>query len=111
MSNKNSDIVMTVLKALLRGQTLNRKDFNNGSLHSWISTLRNQRFIPIESSEKNIDRTCNYYMLADEIRRYQDPMLRKLQRAEMKFIVGNRRRQQAIKKLEKATALNTKSDE
>ena len=57
MSTKNKDIQMIVLKVLLGGRTINRRDFDNGSLHSWISTLRNERYIPIESSSKNPDGT------------------------------------------------------
>ncbi|MCX7116374.1 MAG: hypothetical protein NTW94_00375 [Legionellales bacterium] len=96
MSNKNSGLVSSVLKALLEGQLLNRKDFNNGSLHSWISTLRNQRYIPIESV-KTHDGTCDYLMSPEDIACYKRPDLRERQRAEMKAFVDNRRRQQASK--------------
>ncbi len=88
MNTKNSGIVSTVLKALLEGRTLNRKHFNNGSLHSWISTLRNQRFIPIESSTKNDDGTCDYFMTKGEIARFKDPKSRKKQRAEMRLVIS-----------------------
>lgn len=96
MIRKNGGIVSIVLKALLEGRTLNRKHFNNGSLHSWISTLRNQRFIPIESSIKNDDGTCDYFMTKAEIARFKDPKSRKIQRAEMKLVIERERQQKII---------------
>lgn len=100
--NKHDGITSMVLKALLEGQRLNRKNFNNGSLHSWISTIRNQRYIPVESIETS-DRTCDYFVLPEEIDRYFNPVLREQQRKEMREHVLRRRQQQAMKKLEKAS--------
>lgn len=102
MSNKHNRITAMILKALLEGQRLNRKDFNNGSLHSWISTIRNRRYIPIESIETS-DRTCDYFMLPEEIERYFNPVLRKQQRKEMREHVLRRRQQQTLKNLEQAS--------
>ena len=96
MSTKNKDIQMIVLKVLLGGRTINRRDFDNGSLHSWISTLRNERYIPIESSSKNPDGTCDYYMLPEEITRFQDLERRKEQAQEMKLIIECERQQKNI---------------
>lgn len=99
--NKHDGITSIVLKALLQGQRLNRKDFNNGSLHSWISSIRNQRYIPVESIETS-DRTCDYFMLPGEFERYFNPDLREQQRKEMREHVLRRRQQQAMKKIEQA---------
>ena len=99
MKNTNSQIVTSTLKALLDGRTLNRKDFNNGSLHSWVSTIRNQRFVPVESSGKNSDGTCDYYMLSEEIERYKDVVGRKKQRAEMKLTVETERQKKLIEQV------------
>ena len=96
MKNTNSQIVTSTLKALLEGRTLNRKDFNNGSLHSWVSTIRNQRFVPVERSGGNFDGTCDYYMLPEEIIRYMDPVGRKKQRVEMKLIVETERQKKLV---------------
>ena len=98
MKNSNSHIVTTTLKALLEGRVLNRMDFNNGSLHSWVSTIRNQRFVPVESV-KNSDGTCNYSMLPEEIERYRDPSSRKVQRAEMKTMVDIDRQRKLVDKV------------
>jgi hypothetical protein len=94
--------VARCLGALLEGKKINRKDFNNASLHSWISTLRNQRLIPIESIETQ-DGTCDYFMKPEEIIHYKDPHLRKEQKAEMKRLVDNRRKQRARKILKRLT--------
>ncbi len=102
MTNKHDGITSIVLKALLEGQKLNRKDFNNGSLHSWISAIRNQRYIPVESIATS-DRTCDYFMLPYEIKRCLTPILRQQQRQEMREQVFRRRQQQAIRKLEQAS--------
>lgn len=96
MSTNNSGILTVVLKALLDGKTINRKDYNNGSLHSWISSLRNERYIPIETDMKNSDGTCDYYMLPEEIVRFREPELRKKQEAEMRLIVERERQQNFI---------------
>ncbi|AMP90219.1 hypothetical protein [Legionella pneumophila] len=102
MTNKHVGITSMVLRALLEGQRLNRKDFNNGSLHSWISTIRNQRYIPVESIETS-DRTFDYFMLSEEIERYINPVLREQQRKEMREHIFGRRQQQAKKKLEQTS--------
>lgn len=92
---KTSDI----LEALLEHKVLNRKLYNNWSLHSWISALRNYHYIPIESV-KTADGTCDYYMLPEEILRYKDPVTRKQQLMEMVNTVQETRRRKAIRKLE-----------
>jgi hypothetical protein len=102
MTNKHDGITSMVLRALLESQKLNRKDFNNGSLHSWISAIRNQRYIPVESIATS-DRTCDYFMLPYEIKRYLTPALRQQQRKEMREQVLRRRQQQEARKLEQVT--------
>ncbi|HAT2075357.1 hypothetical protein [Legionella pneumophila] len=104
MSNKRDGKTTMALKALLDGTRLNRKDFDNASLHSWISTIRNQWFIPVESVYTQ-DRTCDYYMLKEEIKRYKDPELRLQQRQEMKAEIL-RSRQQALKRLGQVSAIS-----
>ncbi|HAT3974876.1 TPA: hypothetical protein RG395_000044 [Legionella pneumophila] len=104
MSNKRDGKITMALKALLDGARLNRKDFDNASLHSWISTIRNQWFIPVESVYTQ-DRTCDYYMLKEEINRYKDPELRLQQRQEMKAEIL-RRRQQTLKRLGQVSAIS-----
>ena len=96
MNNKNNGIVSAVLKALLDGRIINRRNFDNGSLHSWVSTLRNQRFIPVESGTKNQDGTCDYYMLPHEIVRFKNPEFRKIQQDEMKLVIELERQQKII---------------
>ncbi len=98
MSNKSDGKTSMALKAMLEGKKLNRKDFGNASLHSWISIIRNQWFTPVESVYTH-DRTCDYYMLKEEINRYKDPALRRQQYQEMKAEVWRRRQQQALKRL------------
>lgn len=105
MSNKSDGKTFMALKALLEGKRLNRKDFYNASLHSWISTIRNQWFIPVESINTH-DRTCDYYMPWTEINRYKDPELRQQQRQEMKTEVLRRRQQQALKRLEQVSVIS-----
>jgi hypothetical protein len=105
MSNKSDGKTSMALKAMLDGKKLNRKDFGNASLHSWISTIRNQWFIPVESVYTH-DRTCDYYMLREEIHRYKDPGLRQQQYQEMKVEVLRRRQQQALKKLEQVSVIS-----
>lgn len=90
MNNKIKTKASKCLKALLDETTLNRKTLgdmgiavNNDSLHSYMSYLRNTRFIPIECVTLD-DRTCNYFMKPEEIIRYKDPILRKQQKNEMK---------------------------
>ena len=95
MSN-NSGIVTTVLKAMLDGRIINRREFDNGSLHSWVSTLRNQRFIPIESGTKHQDGTCDYYMLPYEIVRFKNPEFRKIQQHEMRLVIERERQQKIV---------------
>lgn len=95
MSNISDGKIAQVLKALLEGRKLNRKDFNNGSLHSWISTLRNKKHIPVASS-KNTDGTCDYFMLPEEIKRYKDPVLRAQQRDEVRAAVERERQVKLI---------------
>jgi hypothetical protein len=90
MSNKSDGKTSMALKAMLEGKKLNRKDFGNASLHSWVSIIRNQWFIPVESVYTH-DRTCDYYMLKEEINRYKDPALRRQQYQEMKAEVWRRR--------------------
>ena len=104
MNNKKRGKTSRALKALLERKRLNRKDFDNESLHSWISDLRNKRFIPVESM-KTHDSTCDYLMLPEEIARYRNPQLRKQQRAEMKAFVEARRKKQMLMKLEQANAI------
>ena len=67
--------------ALLQGMTLNRKTLDkqglgefNSSLHSDIPKLKNhpKNPLPIESV-KTHDRTNDYFIPANEIRRYYDP--------------------------------------
>lgn len=96
MNHNNSGIVSAVLKALLSGRIINRRNFDNGSLHSWVSTLRNQRFIPVESGAKNQDGTCDYYMLPHEIARFKNPAFRKIQQDEMKLVVERERQQKIV---------------
>lgn len=105
MSNKSDGKASMVLKAMLEGRKLNRKDFGNASLHSWISTIRNQWFIPVESIYTH-DRTCDYYMSWEDINRYKDPELRQQQRQEIKADVLKRRQQQALKRLEQVSAIS-----
>ena len=95
MSN-NSGIVTSVLKAMLDGRIINRKEFDNGSLHSWVSTLRNQRFIPVASGTKNQDGTCDYYMLPHEIVRFKNPEFRKIQKHEMRLVIERERQQKIV---------------
>ena len=101
-SNKRY-IVTKVLAALLNGEVLNRKSLellnihqNNSSLHSFISTLRNRRHIPIES-EVTQDGTCNYYMTKTEIARYHEPMLRAQQKKEVRSAIE---RERQVKRVE-----------
>ncbi len=103
MNNKSDGKTSMVLKAMLEGRTLNRKDFGNASLHSWISAIRNKWFIPVESIYTH-DRTCDYYIPWEEINRYKDPELRQQQRQETKAEVLRRRQQQALKRLEQVSA-------
>lgn len=105
MSNKTDGKTSIALKAMLDGTRLNRKDFDNASLHSWISTIRNRWFIPVESVYTQ-DRTCDYYMLKEEIKRYKNPDLRLQQRQEMRAEVLGRRQQQALKRLEQVSAFS-----
>ncbi|BCA96094.1 hypothetical protein TUM19329_24550 [Legionella antarctica] len=105
MSNKSDGKTSMALKAMLEGKKLNRKDFGNASLHSWISTIRNQWFIPVESIYTH-DRTCDYYMPWKEINRYKNPELRQEQRQETKAEVLKRRKQQALKRLEQVSAIS-----
>ena len=67
--------------ALLHGFTLNRKNLDklglgefNASLHSDIPKLKNhpKHPLPIESVKTN-NRTHDYFIPVDEIRRYYDP--------------------------------------
>lgn len=67
--------------ALLHGLTLNRKTLEthglgefNSSLHSDISKLKNhpKHPLPIESV-KTHDKTHDYFIPTDELRRYYDP--------------------------------------
>ncbi|STX38815.1 hypothetical protein [Legionella feeleii] len=104
MSNKSDGKTSMALKAMLEGKKLNRKDFDNASLHSWISTIRNQWFIPVESIYTH-DRTCDYYMLKEEIKRYNHPELRRQQCVETKAEVF-RRRQHALKRLEQVSVIS-----
>lgn len=105
MNNKSDGKTSMALKAMLDGKKLNRKDFSNASLHSWVSTIRNQWFIPVESIYTH-DRTCDYYMPWEEISRYKDPELRQQQRQEMKAEVLRRREQQALKRLEQVSVIS-----
>ena len=95
MSDTDDGKISTTLKALLEGQRLNRKDFNNASLHSWTSTIRNECFIPVESV-KSSDGTCDYFMLPEEIERFKDPSLRSEQQNEMRAIVARERQEKLI---------------
>jgi len=105
MSNKRDGKTSMALKAMLVGKKLNRKDFGNASLHSWISTIRNQWFIPVESICTH-DHTCDYYMEKEEIKRYNDPELRQQQRLETKAEVFRRRQQQILKRLGQVSAIS-----
>lgn len=94
-----------VQNLLLAGDTLNRKsigDFgvgiNNYSLHSDISVLRNDKYIPIESKRLS-DQTCDYFMKSEEILRYKDPFQRALQENEMRLFVKAKRELRANKYL------------
>ena len=101
MNNKNNSEVSSVLKALLEGGRLNRKDFNNSSLHSRISAIQNKKYTPVESIRTH-DGTCDYFMLDEEIKRFFIPELREQQRQEMKDYVLMRRHQRAMRRLEQA---------
>ncbi|KTD25448.1 Uncharacterised protein [Legionella lansingensis] len=105
MSNKTDGKTSMALKAMLEGARLNRKDFGNASLHSWVSTIRNQWFIPVESVYTH-DRTCDYYILKEEIMRYKDPELRPQQRQEIKAEVLRRRQQKGLKRLEQVSVIS-----
>lgn len=105
MSNKSDGKTSMTLKAMLEGKKMNRKDFGNASLHSWISTIRHQWLIPVESIYTH-DQTCDYYMLWNEIKRYNDPELRPQQRLETKAEVLRRRQQQALKRLEQVNVIS-----
>ena len=67
--------------ALLQGMTLNRKTLDkyglgefNSSLHSYISKLKNHPKYPLPiESVKTHDRTHDYFISANEIKRYYDP--------------------------------------
>lgn len=94
---KADAIATRCLAVLLDGGIINRKTLgemgiaaNNDSAHSFISILRNERFIPIESKRRS-DRTSDYIMLPNEITRYKDPALRQQQREEMKSLVEEKR--------------------
>lgn len=85
------------LQALLKGKIVNRKTLgdmgiavNNDSAHSLISTIRNQWLTPVESNRLD-DGTCDYFMDPWEIKRYLDPILRQIQREEMREHVFSRR--------------------
>lgn len=101
---KNADAKASrCLKALLAGNNINRKTLgdmdvanNNDSAHTIISTIRNQWFIPVVSARQS-DGTCNYYMVPEEITRYNNPELRRQQSVEMKLIVESERQQKLIK--------------
>ena len=105
MSNKSDGKTSMALKAMLEGKKLNRKDFGNASLHSWISTIRNQWFIPVESIYTH-DRTCDYYMSWEDIKRYKVTELRQQQRQEIKAEVLRRRQQQALKRFEQVSVIS-----
>ena len=92
----------SVLRRLLRGESLNRgEDFDNGSLHSIISILRNEWFVPVESERGAGGGTCNYYMLPQEIERFKNPDLRKLQINEMKRLIEIKRASACITRFKK----------
>ena len=58
--------------------------------------MRNQRFIPVESSTKDLDGTCDYYMLPHEIMRFKHPELRKIQQNEMRLVIEFERQQKIV---------------
>lgn len=102
MTNQTKTNLSTCLQALLEGKTLNRRTLGNikiainkDSLHCIISNLRNKRFIPIESLRKS-DRTCDYYMLPDEIKNYQNNELREIQRSALELAVERDRQHKII---------------
>ena len=99
---KNSEAkAESVLRRLLRGESLNREDdFDNGSLHSIISILRNEWYVPIES-ERGPGGTCNYHMLPQEIERFKNPDLRRLQINEMKQLIEIKRASACIERFKK----------
>ena len=96
-SKANEAKAMKCLKHMLVGGAVNRIMLDelgigakNDSAHTMMSTLRNQRYVPI-ISKRSENGTCNYYILADEIERYKDPVLRRRQAEEMKAHVDEKR--------------------
>lgn len=77
--------------ALLQGLTLNRKTLDklglgefNSSLHSDIPKLKNHPKTPLPiESVKTHDRTHDYFIPANEIKRYYDPDERRKQIREL----------------------------
>jgi hypothetical protein len=91
-----------ILEKLLKGKTLNRKNLEqqmkNTSLHSVISSLRNEKYIPIESKRQE-DSTSDYNMIQEEIMRYKNPELRKQQKLEMREQIQSKRTERMNKQL------------
>lgn len=99
---KTDALASRCLDLLLKGKILNRKTLdemditaNNSSLHSLISILRNERFIPIMSHRQE-DWTCDYYMTEREIERFHNPILRNQQREHMRSLVERKRIKKVI---------------
>ncbi len=104
MNKRHRDKSSRCLKALLEGKTINRKilgdmgiGINNDSAHSYISYLRNERLIPVESN-KILDDTCDYFMTPLEIHRYKDPTLRLEQQEEVRLTIERERQKRLITK-------------
>lgn len=95
------------LQHMLNGGVINRITLDkigisakNDSAHTMISKLRNDELIPV-ISHRTDDKTCDYYMTPEEIKRYKDPLLREQQREEMKLHVDEKRVHKILKSFSK----------
>jgi hypothetical protein len=105
------------LEPLLKGIRINRLTLDelgisekNDSAHAMISTLRNERHIPVVS-DRSEGKTCNYFMTPREIKRYNDPILRQQQQEEMRFHVKEKRTHRTLKSFLKSLMSWRKSSE
>lgn len=89
--------------ALLEGKIVSRKTLGkmeiseyNDPAHSYASELINKKYIPIERQIMS-NGICNYSMNPEEIKRFNNPELRKQQSDETRTQVEQKRRARFIK--------------
>lgn len=102
LSNVNAKSTRFLI-ALLNGKTISRKTLRrmkiseyNDPAHSYASQLKNNRYIPIER-QLTSNGICNYSMNPEEIKRFNDPVLRQQQSDEVRTQVEDGRRSRFIK--------------